>query len=169
MDIEAFAAQMENNAATIKQLLTGVSDEQAKWKPDDDTWSILEVINHLYDEEQFDFRVRMDHILHQPGVDPPPIDPSGWVIARRYNEREFQSSLDNFLQEREKSLAWLRRLDSPDWEAAYTASWGSIRAGDMFGAWVAHDFLHLRQLVELLYRWNKEQVQPYKVNYAGEW
>ena len=169
MNLDHFAAQMATNAATIRQLTVGVSDEQARWKPAADSWSVLEVINHLYDEERLDFRVRLDHFLHKPGIDPPPINPQGWVIERAYNERQLGPSLDNFLQAREDSLTWLRGLAAPDWEATYTASWGSIRAGDMFAAWVAHDILHLRQLVELHYAWTTQQLKPYAVEYAGEW
>ena len=169
MNLDHYVTQMATQAETIRQLTVGVSDEQARWKPDPESWSILEVINHLYDEERLDFRVRLDHILHKPGVNPPGINPQGWVTERAYNTRELDPSLDNFLQEREQSLTWLRGLESPDWDATYTAPWGEIRAGDMFAAWVAHDLLHLRQLVELHYAWTRAQVQPYKVGYAGDW
>ena len=39
----------------------------------------------------------------------------------------------------------------------------------MLAAWVAHDLLHLRQLVELHYAWTAQQLQPYSVAYAGDW
>ncbi|MBZ0292413.1 MAG: DinB family protein [Anaerolineae bacterium] len=169
MDLDHFATQMATNARTIQQLTVGVSEVQARWKPDAETWSVLEVINHLADEERLDFRVRLDHILYKPGVNPPPIDPQGWVTEHAYNERQLEPSLSSFLQAREDSLAWLRGLDAPDWEAVYTAPWGSSRAGDMFAAWVAHDLLHMRQLVELHYAWTQTAVEPYQVNYAGEW
>ena len=44
-----------------------------------------------------------------------------------------------------------------------------MTAGDMFSSWVAHDLLHLRQLVELQYTYTVQTVQPYAVIYAGEW
>lgn len=169
MYLDQFLAQMATNAETISQLTVGVGEEQAHWKPDPDSWSVLEVINHLYDEERFDFRVRLDHILNPSQDAPPAIDPQGWVKERAYNERDLEPSLNDFLQEREKSLSWLYKLDTPDWNAAFTAPWGVIHAGDMFAAWVAHDLLHIRQLVELQYAWTVKQVQPYKVEYAGDW
>jgi len=66
-------------------------------------------------------------------------------------------------------LAWLRSLDSPDWEATYEAPWGPITAGDLLASWVAHDLLHMRQLVELHWHYKEEQVEPYSTRYAGEW
>ena len=60
-------------------------------------------------------------------------------------------------------------LSLPDWEATYPAPWGPIRAGDIFAAWVAHDLLHMRQLVKLLWEHTASRVEPYETEYAGEW
>jgi hypothetical protein len=169
MNLDHFTTQMANNAASIRSLVQGVADEQARWKPDPDSWSILEVINHLYDEEREDFRLRLDCILHQPDRPWPAIDPQGWVSQRRYNDRDLEQSLSNFLCERETSRTWLNGLPAPNWQAAYEAPFGRITAGDMFAAWVAHDLLHLRQLVELHWAYTVRAVQPYGVRYAGEW
>ena len=169
MNLDHFTAQMTNNAESIRSMIEGISDEQAGWKPDPDSWSILEVINHLYDEEKEDFRVRLDIILHQPDQPWPPIDPAGWVVERQYNQRELQESVDNYLRERQASLGWLNQLDSPDWEAAYEAPFGEIKAGDMFTSWVAHDLLHIRQLVELHWAYLMNLSKPYRSDYAGNW
>ncbi len=79
MEIQSYSAQMASNAASIASLSRWVSDEQARWKPDSQSWSILEVINHLYDEERQDFRLRLEYILFRPGQPWEPIDPQGWV------------------------------------------------------------------------------------------
>jgi len=169
MDLDLFTQKMDNQAQAIRGLVQGVSDEQARWKPDPESWSILEVINHLYDEEREDFRTHLDCSLHHPERPWSSIDPQGWVTARRYNERDLEQSRDNFLDERRKSLAWLRGLSTPDWEATYAAPFGPIRAGDLFAGWVAHDLLHLRQLVELHWAYTNRIAQPYVLRYAGEW
>jgi len=141
---------MALQAERIRVLVEGVSDEQARWKPDAASWSILEVVNHLYDEEREDFRVRLDLLLHQPEIVAPPIDPQAWVTARAYNERDRGESLGNFLAERRRSLDWLRGLGAPDVAAEIVMPWGAVyHPGDMAAAWVSHDLLHLRQLVEL--------------------
>jgi hypothetical protein len=169
MRLDQLAMHMAQDAERIRGLVGDVSDEQARWKPGPDQWSVLEVVNHLYDEEREDFRVRLDIILHHPDRPWPAIDPEGWVIQRAYNRRELGKSLQNFLGEREESLKWLRGLASPDWEASYEAPFGPITAGDMVASWVAHDVLHMRQLVELTWAWTTRVVAPYKVNYAGTW
>lgn len=169
MDIEHPATQMAENAARIRALVRGVSEQQARWRPDPTSWSILEVVNHLLDEERQDFRVRLDYTLHRPGEPWPPIDPVAWVAERRYNQEDLEASLDRFLSEREASLAWLSELAAPNWEATHETSFGPIAAGDVFAAWVAHDLLHMRQLVELHWAYTTAELEPYRVDYAGTW
>jgi hypothetical protein len=169
MDMERIATQMAQNAARIRALVQGVPETHARWKPDPESWSILEVVNHLLDEEREDFRVRVEYTLHHPGDPWPPIDPGGRVTERMYNEQDPALSLDAFLAEREASLDWLRALSAPDWGMAYAAPWGAITAGDILAAWVAHDLLHMRQLVALHWAYTTEALQPYSVEYAGQW
>jgi hypothetical protein len=169
MNLESITNQMASSARAIQSLAQNVSEQQARRKPGVEDWSILEVVNHLADEEVQDFRTRLDVILHHPGEKWPPIDPEGWVTERRYNEQDLAHSLRRFLLAREESLAWLKGLDAPDWRAAYEAPFGQITAGDILAAWVAHDLLHLRQLVELYWAHTSRMVQPYGVRYAGEW
>lgn len=170
MNVNEMVAQMSLQAGRIRALAEGVPDEQARWKPAAEAWSILEVINHLLDEEREDFRVRLDIILHRPAESWALIDPREWVVARAYNRRDLAQSLNNFLTERQRSLDWLRGLGEPDWAATVMAPWEEpIAAGDMAAAWVAHDLLHTRQLVELHWAWTQAAVLPYRTYYAGDW
>jgi uncharacterized damage-inducible protein DinB len=170
MNLSSAIEQLTAHSASITQLCLAVSDEQARVKPAAQSWSILEVINHLYDEEREDFRQRIDLTLHQPDADWPPIDPAGWVTSRAYQQRDFRQSVASFAAEREQSIAWLQGLQDADWERSRTHPAGFVlHAGDLLGAWVAHDLLHLRQLVELHYHLATLQAQPYSVEYAGDW
>ncbi len=123
--------------------------EQARWKPRGEDRSILEVVTHLWDEEIEDFRAHVDLILHRADQPWPSIDPQGWVVERRCNERDAAESLEGYLQAREESLARLKGLSAPDWRAVYEVAFGQIAAGDMLAAWVAHDLLHTRQIAEV--------------------
>ena len=44
-----------------------------------------------------------------------------------------------------------------------------MKAGEMFASWVAHDNLHIRQLVELRRSRIVSLAEPFDVGYAGEW
>lgn len=168
MQFEELKRLLARQAELIAELVRDVTPEQAQWKPDADTWSILEVVSHLYDEEQYDFRVRLDIILHTPDAEWPPIRPQEWVVEHEYNERDLEASLENFLAERRASLIWLDGLDAPDWDAGVQSPWDFvIRAGDMFASWVVHGQWHIEQLVRLRRAYTIAQVAHYSVEYAG--
>jgi len=169
MDLEHMIEQLATQAEIIRHLSLNISDVQASWKPDRDSWSILEVINHLYDEEREDFRAHLKQTIEPSKEEWKRIDPQGWVKARQYNQRSFTESIDNFLEERQTSLDWLRSLSSVDWDAVKQAPFGTITAGDLLASWAAHDLLHTRQLVELRWAITLLSVKPYSVQYAGDW
>ena len=169
MDSTLLIEQLYQDGRRIFALVDGVSDEQARWKPDPAAWSVLEVVNHLYDEEREDFRQRLDIILHRPEEEFPPINPEGWVVERAYNQRDLAASLQALRKERQASLDWLKGLGHPDWDATVTSPLGSLSAGEMLAAWAAHDTLHMRQLVELHHDWLVRLANPYDTGYAGEW
>ncbi len=169
MNFEQLRHALYQNSQRIHFLLEDITLEQARWKPDDQSWSILEVVNHLLDEEREDFRIRLDITLNKSEQSWPAIDPERWVVERNYNSRDIESSLKGFMAERQASLNWLDSLDEPDWEAVYQAPFGPIRAGDLFASWVAHDLLHMRQLIELSRAQSLRAAEPYHTRYAGPW
>jgi len=170
MDPQEYIGALEQNAPAIAALARAMPSAAVAWRPTPNDWSVLEVINHLADEECEDFRARLDFVLHQPGGAPPQHDPGSWPTARAYNTRDLEESLVRFLNEREQSLAWLRGLASPDWSRAWAHRPGvHLAAGDLLVSWAAHDLLHLRQLVEIQFAWRATQAAPYRVDYAGPW
>ncbi|MFN2533297.1 MAG: DinB family protein, partial [Pyrinomonadaceae bacterium] len=87
MDLDHVIERMTANARIFESLTQGLTTEQARWKPAPDKWSILEVVNHLYDEEREDFRQRLHLVLTDAALNWPPIAPQQWVTARAYSER----------------------------------------------------------------------------------
>jgi len=170
LPLETCLTRFSANAEAMAALARNISDAQARWKPAPEEWSVLEVICHLYDEEREDFRTRTRLTLENPEADWPPIDPVGWVTARGYNQREPQTSLEAFLQERQTSLKWLASLQNPNWASTHThPRAGSMTAGDVLNAWVAHDHLHIRQLNQLHWQYLARDVASLSLDYAGGW
>ncbi len=169
MDVLYLKRLLAINRDRVASLARGVPEDQARWKPTEENWSILEVVAHLADEEEFDFPVRLKIILEGGDKTWPEIDPTGWVVERKYNEGDLYGYLNRYVNLRNEWLIWLDSLEDPDWDASYETPMGIITAGDMFASWVTHDLLHLRQLIELLRLYLEEQVKPYQMDYAGEW
>jgi hypothetical protein len=161
--------ELEKGAAIIQALCAHLTAEEARVKPDDTSWSVVEVICHLIDEEREDFREHLDQVLHRQNNAWHPIDPEGWVFARKYHQQDLSSKLVEFTQERECSLNWLRSLDAPNFKNKTRAPFGEISAGDLLASWVMHDTLHIRQLVEQRYEMIRVQSSPFTTRYAGEW
>ena len=161
--------ELTNSTEMIRALLAGVTQEEARMKPRPDAWSQLEVICHLYDEEREDFRARIDVILNRPGEKFQPIHPGKWVTERMYNEQDFSEVHEKFFMERTKSLEWLKDLADTDWDKTYTDEHRTVTAGEIFASWIAHDNLHIRQLVELRRARIEQITQPYPTAYAGDW
>jgi hypothetical protein len=169
MKFDVLYQELVNSTEIIKASLVGVTQEEARVKPNPESWSILEVMCHLYNEEREDFREHLDFILHRQNEEWHRIDPEGWVTERKYNEQGFVEMLEKFFAEREKSLEWLKELSNANWETIYISQFGSMKAGDMFASWVAHDNLHIRQFVELRRMRIENITKPYEIEYAGDW
>lgn len=169
MKIEETIRQMTANAEAIRSLVQTISSEQAQWKPNPETWSMKEVMEHVYNEERGDFRAHLKEMFHEPPLAWGDLQ-DGWRPVE-----SCRRGLEGFLMEREASIAWLMALESPDWNITSQASFGPandvlvLSAGDVLTSWVAHDFLHLRQMNELQYAWNEKLTSPYSVQYAGGW
>ena len=169
MKFEILYQELTNSTEIIRALITGITQGEAQVKPKDEAWSILEVICHLYDEEREDFREHLDFILHRQDEEWHQINPQGWVTERKYNEQDFIEIQTKFFAERKQSLEWLKNVPNTNWDIEYTSPFGSIKAGEMFAAWVAHDNLHIRQLVELRRALIERITKPYDIQYAGDW
>jgi uncharacterized damage-inducible protein DinB len=169
MEFQTLYQELVNSTQMIAALLADISQDEAQIKPNPESWSILEVVCHLFDEEREDFREHLDFILHRQNEEYHVIDPQSWITERKYNEQSFAEIAEKFFAERKQSLEWLRGLSNPNWETTYTSQYGSVSAGEMFASWIAHDNLHIRQLVELWRSRFERITKPYDIQYAGDW
>jgi len=169
MNFEFVISELERNITVFKSLLENTPVDLVKWKPEKDKWSLLEIICHLCDEEREDFRQRVQHVLETPVNLMPAIDPVAWVTSRKYMEQDFNRKLNEFAAEREKSILWLKQLKDPNWENIYKhPKVGDLKAELFFVNWLAHDYLHIRQITKNKYLYLKQSTGE-TLDYAGEW
>jgi hypothetical protein len=99
-----------------------------------------------------------------------PIRPQEWVTERKYIERDFNESVNNFIKEREYSINWLNDSINRNWSAKVSREgFGSFTAREMLSNWLAHDMLHIRQILRLQYLYLEESIKPASLDYAGGW
>lgn len=167
MDVGEQIRLLQSQGETIIGFFSGMSLEQARWRPAPDKWSALEILNHLCDEERDDFRARLAATIEDPSLDWDPFDPETMVHKRKYNDLLLETSLKDFRNERAISLEWLRSLSKPVWTNAYRhPQYGEIQAGDILVAWTAHDLLHIRQITNTRLAWVEATSGPYSTRYA---
>jgi hypothetical protein len=171
MNSPSLIISLERFATVLPVLVRDVPASDARWKPPDGAWSILEVLGHLADEEVEDFRTRLELTLRDPMLPWPPIDPERSAVERRYNEADLQAVLDRFLVERQQSISWLKSLPAEtNWSASSSHSTaGTLHAGDLLASWAAHDLLHLRQITKRLFQLTQRDAGTFETHYAGEW
>lgn len=160
---------LSQNRNVFKELLLGLSQETYLWKPSPEKWCLLEIVCHLFDEEREDFKARTKHILETPLQPLPSIDPQGWVESRNYIQQNYNNKLNAFLLEREQSVLWLQSLSFPKWDNAYEHyKFGKMTAKMFLSNWLAHDYLHIRQITKLKYDYLQHLTNE-DLSYAGNW
>jgi len=161
--------QLEKNKFVFQSLLEEVPNEFITWRPRPNKWCLLEIICHLYDEEQFDFRFRTQWVLENPNELPPPFNPLDWVKEHKYMEQDFEDILNKFLNKRDTSIDWLKSLQNPKWDNSYNHSrLGKVTAKHFLDNWLAHDYLHIRQIIKQKFDYLNSQTNE-NLEYAGIW
>lgn len=155
---------------TLPAVVRCFSDSDARWRPNDQSWSALEIVCHMGDEEKEDFRTRVLMTLKDPSEDWPSIDPVGWAIGRDYQSKDLKTELNRFVEARAESIELLNALADPDWSRFKEhPRFGRMIASDLLAAWCAHDALHLRQLAKRLHQLAERDAAGGTIRYAGDW
>lgn len=169
MEYSKFKKVLASNQKVFKNLLSDLNEEIYLWRPQPDKWNLLDIICHLVDEEKEDFGFRLKHVLETPQKKMPSINPANWVIERKYQEQNFKKKLNEFMTERKMSIEWLSKLSNPNWNSFYThPKLGVLSAGMFLNNWIAHDYLHIRQIVSIKFHYLKSNSTD-SLNYAGDW
>ena len=169
IDTDYIITHLEKNKKIFQSLLSDAIFDLQQWRPQENNWNQHEIVCHLLDEEQFDFRARIQHTLEIPGEPMPSINPVEWVKEKNYAIWNYEHTLENFLEERNKSIFYLRSLKGVDWEIVHHhPALGAVTAESFLYNWLAHDYLHIRQINKNQYLFFKEN-SGIDLNYAGKW
>jgi hypothetical protein len=135
----------------LRGLVSGLTEDEARWKPAPARWSVLEVLGHLAHVEAHGFRARVLKMLSEDNPQIANYDPDAWAAAGAYDSGSLEDAHDAFARERGASLALLESL-SPEALArpGIHAELGAISIGALLHEWPFHDLGHLRQIAELV-------------------
>jgi hypothetical protein len=170
MNLQFFIARLSANAQVLESLCRETTGEQALWKQSPEKWSIQQVVCHLRQTEEKDFRPRLEKTLRDANEDWKPLVATEMRLEETGGENNLTEYLQNFLAEREKSISRLKTIESPAWENAHRHNEQlTLAAGDLLASWLAHDYLHIKQIIRLQYDYVNLISEPFKTDYAGKW
>jgi DinB family protein len=132
----------------LRGLMCEVSDEDARWKPAPDRFSIAEVLAHLSQSEG-NYRMRVDRFLSEERPELEADDAQ--LHLDLYRNANSQDEFDHFEGQRETNVEFLRTLDESDGGlVALHLAAGEITLAHMLYEWAMHDIGHIRQIAELV-------------------
>jgi len=135
---------------TLRALLVGLPGELVD-KPNDEGWSLKDIVAHLVDVEGVAFVERIRRMLAEVRPAISSIDPPARLQTGGYASRSLENLLDELEQRRAADVAWLRSL-SPDQlhRPGLHQDVGEIFVIDIAHQWAAHDMAHLRQVALMI-------------------
>ncbi len=140
---------LEATPAILRGLMSEISEEDARWKPAEDRFSIAEVLSHLSHSEGHCYRARVDRFLNEEMPEFEPDDAQMYLEV--YRSADPKRDLGRFEDQRETNIEFLRGLpaESGNRKALHRAT-GEITLSQMLHEWALHDLGHVRQIAELV-------------------
>jgi len=140
---------LQSTPRDLARLLRPIQATAALWRPAADDWCIADVVAHLsYCEAPYLARLR--RVVERDNPSEPTLlpDESAHDLTRSLAEL-----LEAFVARRAETVAFLSGLDQRDWGRPLVhATIGPTRLRDQVQELVAHDNLHLEQIVALRQR-----------------
>jgi hypothetical protein len=126
-----------------------LSDDDARWKPSPDRFSIAEVLAHLAHSEGHCYRLRLDRFMTE---DHPELEADdAQMHLDLYRDRDPEDEFAHFEEQRETNVEYLRGLPAGAGERrALHLEAGEITLAQMLHEWALHDLGHVRQVAELV-------------------
>ncbi len=140
---------LEATPAILRGLMSEISEEDARWKPSADRFSIAEVLSHLSHSEGHCYRARVDRFLAEEMPEFEPDDAQ--MHLEVYRSADPEEDFGHFEDQRETNVELLRGLTVKDGERkARHREAGEITLSQMLHEWALHDIGHIRQVAELV-------------------
>lgn len=140
---------LASTPAILRGLMAEISEEDARWKPAEDRFSIAEVLSHLWHSEWHCYRDRVERFL---GEEMPEFESDdAQMYLDVYRNADPEEAARKFEEHRATNLEFLRSLPaSVGTRKARHLSAGEITLSEMLHEWALHDLGHIRQVTELV-------------------
>lgn len=151
--VPALLNELEAFATAVAQLLEG-DDIDWQWRPDDNEWSLTEVVCHLRDVEHEVHQSRFRDLIAAENVFLPGVTADDWIAQRQYQLQDGPAALKEFLAARRQTIVLLDSIENETvWDRrGQHAFFGPTSLHELLSLAVKHDQAHFDQLSALRHR-----------------
>jgi hypothetical protein len=141
---------LEEFATKVAEVLSDPNIDW-QWRPDEESWSLAEVMCHMRDVEREVHLARYKAVISEEDPFLSGVDSDRWAAVRAYHAQDGREAAAAFFSLRLQSLEKLRQLDYEQWERTGThAYFGTTSLHELINLAVQHDQAHWQQIQELL-------------------
>lgn len=155
---------LERTPATLRALLTGLSDGWIASDEGPDTFSPFDNVGHLIHGERTDWIPRARIILAQ-GTSRRFEPYDRFAQVRESRGKTLSELLDEFARLRKENVAILRSLQLSEHDLALRGEHpelGEVTLRQLLATWVAHDLGHVAQTARVMAKRYRDDVGPWR-------
>jgi len=162
--LELGRAVLVRTPATLKELLSGLSDEWTMSNEGPGTWSPYQVVGHMAHIEECDWMDRITKILaeDEPTAMEPVDREAGFA---RFDGWSMEKILEHFAATRTANLEQLDSLVSVNdlGRVGIHPDFGEVTLSQLLATWTVHDLNHVDQVVKTMGKQYRDAIGPWRV------
>lgn len=158
---------LERTPKSLEYFLCDLSLPWLQANEGEDSWTVLEVIDHLIEAERYNWISRLQFILEAGEEKPfPAFDRFSHLSLPKNSVEE---KFIQFKALRDQNLTTLQSLINSENHlnrTGYHPAFGEVKVRELLSTWVVHDLTHLNQITRIMAERYREDVGPWK-EYLG--
>ena len=145
-------ANLKSLPHELEDLVGELSDEEMRWRPIPNKWSIGEILVHLRDVEREVFHARVSRTVFEDGPEFELWDQDRTAAERGYADQSGRQALDEFRGLRAETVRFLESTPLESWQrAGEHPERGSSTLEEQVTRQIKnHDLTHLVQIKDIL-------------------
>lgn len=149
-ELEELTRRLKDTPDEMTRLSSGLSEDELRWKPADNAFSVLENVCHLRDIEAEAYSPRIERLLCEDDPVLADVDGGRLALERDYNRQELEDALERFIMARADNLRLLREATQEQFSRSGTfEGQGRIDLAKLVAMMVEHDKAHIAEMTEL--------------------
>lgn len=151
-DKSRLLANLKSLPHELDDLVAGMSDDELRWRPIPNKWSIAEILVHLRDVEREVFQVRIRQTLLEDRPTFAAWDQERAAVERDYLSQSATAALAEFGEIRSQTAAFLESAPVDQWQRTGIHPARGEKTVEEMVTWQikSHDLSHLVQIKDIL-------------------